>query len=146
MQKGIRINESQLLYLASKGRAENTVSGYLHKKSNDTGKWQLRWFSLYQNLLFYYENDQAQRPSGVALLEGCYCERQVTPTDKNKDGSKQVGIYIYVHCLFYVKLKKSESGGFRLFNQKILTYAFLTRKWEKLGKKYSLKFGNLSPI
>ena len=42
MQKGIRINESQLLYLASKGRAENTVSGYLHKKSNDTGKWQLR--------------------------------------------------------------------------------------------------------
>ena len=96
MQKGIRINESQLLYLASKGRAENTVSGYLHKKSNDTGKWQLRWFSLYQNLLFYYENDQAQRPSGVALLEGCYCERQVTPTDKNKDGSKQVGIYICI--------------------------------------------------
>ena len=96
MQKGIRINESQLLYLASKGKAENTVSGYLHKKSNDTGKWQLRWFSLYQNLLFYYENDQAQRPSGVALLEGCYCERQVTPTDKNKDGSKQVGVYICI--------------------------------------------------
>ena len=114
MQKGIRINESQLLYLASKGRAENTVSGYLHKKSNDTGKWQLRWFSLYQNLLFYYENDQAQRPSGVALLEGCYCERQVTPTDKNKDGSKQVGIYLYICIVSFILCVKLTGSGYSI--------------------------------
>lgn len=80
MQKGIRLNESQLLYLANKARAESTLNGYLHKKSADTGKWQLRYFALYQNLLFYYENDNTVRPSGVALLEGCYCERLVTPT------------------------------------------------------------------
>lgn len=91
MQKTVRINEGQLLYLANKARQENTTSGYLHKKSADTGKWQLRWFALYQNLLFYYENDTTLRPSGVALLEGCYCERIVTPTSlKGKDNEKQV--------------------------------------------------------
>ena len=92
MQKGIRINESQLAHLASKARQENTIRGYLHKKSADTGKWQLRWFALYQNLLFYYENDSSNRASGVALLEGCYCERLVTPTStsKGKEGDKQV--------------------------------------------------------
>ena len=79
MQKAVRVNEGQLLYLALKARQENTSCGYLHKKSADTGKWQLRWFALYQNLLFYYENDAATRPSGVCLLEGCYCERVVLP-------------------------------------------------------------------
>ena len=92
MQKTIRINENQLLYLANKARLEeNKRHGYLHKKSADTGKWQLRWFTLYQNLLFYYENDQAIRPSGVALLEGCYCERYVTASAKGKENDKQVG-------------------------------------------------------
>ena len=90
MQKAIRLNESQLIYLASKGRQEGGISGYLYKKSADTGKWQLRWFALYQNLLFYYENDSTHRPSGVCLLEGCYCERLVTPTVKGKENEKQV--------------------------------------------------------
>jgi hypothetical protein len=96
MQKTIRINESQLLHLASKARAENTIHGYLHKKSADSGKWQGRWFALYQNLLFYYENDNSQRPSGVALLEGCYCERLITPaTVKGKESEKQYCFTIY---------------------------------------------------
>lgn len=89
MQKGIRLNESQLVYLASKARQESLLRGYLHKKSADTGKWQLRYFALYQNLLFYYESDTCVRPSGVALLEGCYCERLVTPTQSSAaKGSK----------------------------------------------------------
>ena len=91
MQKAIRLNESQLVYLAQKAKQENTMHGYLYKKSMDTGKWQLRWFALYQNLLFYYENEQTLRPSGVALLEGCYCERLITPASvKGKDNEKQV--------------------------------------------------------
>ena len=95
MQKTIRINENQLLYLANKARhEENKRHGYLHKKSADTGKWQLRWFTLYQNLLFYYENDQAPRPSGVALLEGCYCERYVTAASSKGKDDKQVSFEI----------------------------------------------------
>lgn len=92
MQKAIRFNENQLLYLASKSKRENTIAGYLHKKSSDTGKWQLRYFILYQNLLFYFENENASRPSGVALLEGSYCDRVLTPAALKtvKDTEKQV--------------------------------------------------------
>ncbi|XP_071170637.1 ras-specific guanine nucleotide-releasing factor 2-like isoform X4 [Mytilus edulis] len=94
MQKAIRFNENQLLYLANKSRQENTMAGFLHKKSSDTGKWQLRYFILYQNLLLYFENDQSVRPSGVALLEGSYCERVLTPAAvKGKDTEKQTGPY-----------------------------------------------------
>ncbi|XP_060073203.1 ras-specific guanine nucleotide-releasing factor 2-like [Ylistrum balloti] len=91
MQKAIRFNENQLLYLASKSRRENTIAGYLHKKSSDTGKWQLRYFILYQNLLFYFESETAGRPSGVALLEGSYCDRVLTPAalKAGKDTEKQ---------------------------------------------------------
>ncbi|XP_071116557.1 ras-specific guanine nucleotide-releasing factor 2-like [Haliotis cracherodii] len=91
MQKGIRFNEGQLLYLASKARHENSMNGFLFKKSSDTGKWQQRHFVLYQNVLFYFENDSVVRPSGVALLEGSYCERLVTPVvvHKGKDTEKQ---------------------------------------------------------
>ncbi|KAL1382835.1 hypothetical protein pipiens_013191 [Culex pipiens pipiens] len=38
----------------------------------------MRWFVLYQNLLFYYESEQSSRPSGLIFLEGCYCERLVS--------------------------------------------------------------------
>ncbi|XP_013403416.1 ras-specific guanine nucleotide-releasing factor 1 [Lingula anatina] len=88
MQKAIRVNENQLLYLANKARIENSISGYLNKKSGESAKWQLRWFSLYQNLLFYYENDSTTRPSGIAFLEGCYCERILTPNSVK--GEKQL--------------------------------------------------------
>jgi len=75
MQKSIRVNEAQLLYVASKAKLNCTLSGPLWKRRDDTGKWQLRWFALYHNFLFYYENDTCSKPSGVALLEGSYCER-----------------------------------------------------------------------
>ena len=30
-------------------------------------------------MLFYYENEHSVRPIGVIFLEGCYCERLLTP-------------------------------------------------------------------
>lgn len=100
MQKGIRVNEGQLLYLANKAKQEKTQKSYLYKKSADTGKWQQRWFLLYQNLLFYFENENVVRPSGIALLEGCYCERTVTCSSKGKDSDKQVRYYSYLLVLY----------------------------------------------
>lgn len=97
MQKAIRFNESQILYLANKARQENTLCSYLYKKSSDTGKWQLRWFILYQNFLFYFENETSSRPSGVALLEGSFCDRAIaTTTGKGKD-EKQFCFSITYH-------------------------------------------------
>lgn len=76
------------MYLVGKAKRENSMASYLYKRSSDTGKWQQRYFVLYQNLLFYFENDTATRPSGLALLEGSYCERVITPL-KGKESEKQ---------------------------------------------------------
>jgi len=94
MQKSIRVNEAQLLYLASKAKQDCTLSGPLWKRRDDTGKWQLRWFALHQNLLFYYENDAYPKPSGVALLEGSYCERTVS-TGTVSGADKQVSTLLH---------------------------------------------------
>ncbi|XP_045616711.1 ras-specific guanine nucleotide-releasing factor 1 isoform X2 [Procambarus clarkii] len=91
MQRTIRINENQVLMLAEKARHDHNYSGYLYKRSSDSNKWQLRWFTLYQNLLFYSEGESSVKPSGVIMLEGCYCERLITTNTntKNKDADKQ---------------------------------------------------------
>ncbi|KAK8385974.1 hypothetical protein O3P69_010609 [Scylla paramamosain] len=91
MQRTIRINENQVLMLAEKARHDHNYSGYLYKRSSDSNKWQLRWFTLYQNLLFYSEGEASVKPSGVIMLEGCYCERLITTNTntKNKDTDKQ---------------------------------------------------------
>lgn len=49
------------------------------------------YFSLFQNLLFYYDSEHCSRPSGILLLEGCYCERLITTgtASKMKDGSER---------------------------------------------------------
>ncbi|KAK3766068.1 hypothetical protein RRG08_002305 [Elysia crispata] len=90
MQKNLRISEGQLLYLANKGRVENSICGYLYKRSADMAKWQQRYFVLYQNVLFYFDNETSARPSGVALLEGAYCDRIIAPVAiKGRETEKQ---------------------------------------------------------
>ncbi|XP_065348892.1 ras-specific guanine nucleotide-releasing factor 2-like isoform X3 [Cloeon dipterum] len=89
MQRTVRVNDSQLVMLSERAHYDHNMTGYLYKKTADSTKWQQRWFVLYQNLLFYYESDTCNRPSGVLLLEGCYCERLITAGSaaKNKDGT-----------------------------------------------------------
>ncbi|XP_044765264.1 ras-specific guanine nucleotide-releasing factor 2-like isoform X3 [Coccinella septempunctata] len=89
MQRTIRVNDNQLIMLSERAHYDHSQAGYLHKRSADCSKWQLRWFVLYQNLLFYYDSEHCHRPSGILLLEGCYCERLITTgsASKTKDGS-----------------------------------------------------------
>ncbi|XP_044728082.1 ras-specific guanine nucleotide-releasing factor 1-like [Chrysoperla carnea] len=90
MQRTVRVNDSQLVMLSERATYDHSLAGYLHKRTSDNTKWQMRWFVLYQNLLFYYESEGCTRPSGVLLLEGCYCERLITSSgSKNKDSEKQ---------------------------------------------------------
>lgn len=90
MQRALRMNDGQLLSLSEKAIHDNCLRGYLCKRTADSARWQLRWFVLYQNLLFYYESDSAARPSGVLFLEGSYCERLLTPVTGKNTGSTQV--------------------------------------------------------
>ncbi|XP_052565795.1 ras-specific guanine nucleotide-releasing factor 2-like isoform X2 [Culex pipiens pallens] len=78
MQRSVRVNEHQLIMLSDRAQYDHSMHGYLHKRTADNNKWQMRWFVLYQNLLFYYESEQSSRPSGLIFLEGCYCERLVS--------------------------------------------------------------------
>ncbi|XP_013870558.1 ras-specific guanine nucleotide-releasing factor 2 isoform X3 [Austrofundulus limnaeus] len=79
MQKSVRYNEGHALYLSMTARKEGTRRGYLSKKSAENSRWAERYFALYQNLFFYFENEQSTRPSGIYLLEGCTCERTPAP-------------------------------------------------------------------
>uniref|UniRef100_UPI0037E8D920 ras-specific guanine nucleotide-releasing factor 2 n=1 Tax=Semicossyphus pulcher TaxID=241346 RepID=UPI0037E8D920 len=79
MQKGVRYNEGHALYLSVVARKEGTKRGFLSKKTTENSRWTEKYFALYQNVLFYFENDQSTRPSGIYLLEGCTCERAPAP-------------------------------------------------------------------
>uniref|UniRef100_A0A8C6TPA2 Ras protein-specific guanine nucleotide-releasing factor 2a n=1 Tax=Neogobius melanostomus TaxID=47308 RepID=A0A8C6TPA2_9GOBI len=79
MQKSVRYNEGHALYLSVLARKEGSKRGFLSKKTTDNGRWAEKYFALYQNVLFYFENDQSARPSGIYLLEGCTCERAAAP-------------------------------------------------------------------
>ena len=88
-----KINEEHLLNLAIKARLENRECGYLSRRggqdpSSSPNKWQLKWFVLYQNLLFYYENVNSTKPQGVYFLESCYSSR--VPAKNSKEGEKLV--------------------------------------------------------
>ncbi|XP_078036971.1 ras-specific guanine nucleotide-releasing factor 2-like [Augochlora pura] len=78
--------------LSEKALRNPTKKGNLHKRTADSAKWQLRWFVLYQNLLFYYENEQCSRPYGVVLLEGCYCERLLTARGKESEKQHEMNV------------------------------------------------------
>ncbi|VDL35525.1 unnamed protein product [Hymenolepis diminuta] len=78
MPISLRLIQTQFNYLATKARQDSqaTMSGYLWKKNSVSGKWQQRYFVLYQNLLFQFKSDKLDKaPCGMALLEGSYCEK-----------------------------------------------------------------------
>ncbi|KAM8828163.1 ras-specific guanine nucleotide-releasing factor 2 isoform 9-T9 [Spinachia spinachia] len=79
MQKGVRYNEGHALYLSVVARKEGSKRGFLSRKTAENGRWAEKYFALHQNVLFYFDNEQSARPSGMYLLEGCACERAPAP-------------------------------------------------------------------
>ncbi|XP_037634751.1 ras-specific guanine nucleotide-releasing factor 2 isoform X4 [Sebastes umbrosus] len=79
MQKSVRYNEGHALFLSAVARKEGTKRGYLSKKTAENSRWHEKFFTLYQNILFYSEHEQSARPAGIYLLEGCTCERSQAP-------------------------------------------------------------------
>ncbi|CAM4810531.1 unnamed protein product, partial [Rotaria magnacalcarata] len=107
-----KVNEEHLLSLAIKARLENRECGYLSRRggsdsSSSPNKWQLKWFVLYQNLLFYYENVNSPKPQGVYFLESCYASR--TTPKNSKDGEKLLNKALI--RIFYFNLNELECFG-----------------------------------
>lgn len=110
MQKSVRYNEGHALYLSVLARKEGTKRGYLCKKTTDNSRWHDKYFALHQNLLFYFENDQSSRPSGIYLLEGCTCERVPAPKVSaigKETLDKQVSLLQFVKFCLHFKLHGS---------------------------------------
>lgn len=56
----IRYNETQLIALIEKGLNDNSLRGFLYKRSSPSAKWRLKWFLLFENLLFYFDVSPGQ--------------------------------------------------------------------------------------
>ena len=104
MQRNVcKIVEAPINSIALKARLYNNECGYLWKRSSadSNSKWQLKWFVLYQNFLFYYENVNSTKPSGLLLLEGCYCNRNVANSKNTREGEIKLVIAIITLILKY---------------------------------------------
>uniref|UniRef100_A0A671PL03 Ras-specific guanine nucleotide-releasing factor 2-like n=1 Tax=Sinocyclocheilus anshuiensis TaxID=1608454 RepID=A0A671PL03_9TELE len=97
MQKSVRYNEGHALYLSMVARKEGIKRGFLSKKAAENNRWNEKYFALYQNVLFCFENEQSTRPSGIYLLEGCTCERipapKVSTVGKESSDKQQIEYY-----------------------------------------------------
>uniref|UniRef100_A0A671MNQ7 Ras protein-specific guanine nucleotide-releasing factor 2a n=1 Tax=Sinocyclocheilus anshuiensis TaxID=1608454 RepID=A0A671MNQ7_9TELE len=98
MQKSVRYNEGHALFLSMVARKGGIKRGYLNKKATENNRWNEKYFALYQNVLFSFENEQSTRPSGIYLLEGCTCERIPTPkvSTVGKESSDKQQYYFLV--------------------------------------------------
>lgn len=56
----ISFNEQQLIALIEKGLSDNSLRGFLYKRSSANAKWRLKWFLLFENLLFYFDVGQTR--------------------------------------------------------------------------------------
>uniref|UniRef100_A0A8C2G8D1 Ras protein-specific guanine nucleotide-releasing factor 2a n=1 Tax=Cyprinus carpio TaxID=7962 RepID=A0A8C2G8D1_CYPCA len=101
MQKSVRYNEGHALYLSMLARKEGIKRGYLSKKAAENNRWNEKYFALHQNVLFYFENEQSTRPSGIYLLEGCTCERipapKVSTAGKESSDKQQHSEFLFVN-------------------------------------------------
>lgn len=75
-KKHISFNEVQLVALIEKALSDNSLRGYLYKRSSPNAKWRLKWFLLFENLLFYFDvGDKPLRASSekqnAATSGGC---------------------------------------------------------------------------
>ncbi|XP_065059663.1 ras-specific guanine nucleotide-releasing factor 1-like [Rhopilema esculentum] len=78
----MRLNEDQFQVLALKARGRSARCGYLYKKSGkkqasdaQTVRLQKRYYVLYYNMMFYYEQEFSPKPIGVIMIEGCACRK-----------------------------------------------------------------------
>lgn len=51
----VAFNEQQLTALIEKGLSDNCLRGFLYKRSSTNSKWRMKWFLLFENLLFYFD-------------------------------------------------------------------------------------------
>lgn len=99
-------------------------------------------FSYFQNLLFYYDSEACNRPSGVVFLEGCYCERIITTTGcTKKDMHDRQVIWIYIRCEFAKGLRYLLRGRWAYAELSWYIRQCLTNSWQlEICFKFDVSF------
>lgn len=67
MQRCVRVVDNQLLMLSDRARTDSTLTGNLHKKASDSGRWKNRYFVLYQ--VCYIELDLVKNSLAVVCYD-----------------------------------------------------------------------------
>lgn len=75
----ITFNEIQLIALIEKGLNDNSLRGFLYKRSSPTAKWRLKWFLLFENLLFYFDLGSNYHPEAISNQQ----QQQLTSPSKS---------------------------------------------------------------
>ena len=102
------MNELQLLALAEKALHDNGIRGHLFKRTSENSKWQMRYFVLFQNILFYFENESTSKPSGLIFLEGSYCDKMVTPSTGKSNNTGSANLQVCCCCCFWRRRRWSQ--------------------------------------
>lgn len=98
----ISFNELQLIALIEKGLSDNSLRGYLYKRSSPNAKWRLKWFLLFENLLFYFDvgssahqhhqqQQQSQSSSSLAQISGKSPSRAFSSLIRRKQQNQPAG-------------------------------------------------------
>lgn len=69
----MRVNHRNVAYFAS-CNSHVDKEGFLQKFSEHKGTYQLKWFLLKGNILFYFDKKGDREPQGAIVLEGCRIE------------------------------------------------------------------------
>ncbi|CAA3006361.1 Hypothetical predicted protein [Olea europaea subsp. europaea] len=72
------INEQQLVALIEKGLSDNSLRGFLYKRSSTNSKWRLKWFLLFENMLFYFDVGQEAQNYYHEQLSSTSCATTTT--------------------------------------------------------------------
>ncbi|CAL8350290.1 unnamed protein product [Merluccius merluccius] len=144
MQKGMRLNDGHVTYLALLAKRDCTRRGSLSKRSSDNTKWHAKWFALLQNMLFYFESDSSSRPAGLYLLEGCACDRAPSPKPPSLHAKECLEKQVLVATdLFDILLPMlniyQEFVRNHQYSLQILAHCKQNRDFDKLLKQYEAK-------
>jgi len=70
----MKLNEKNLVAMASASNLSVDKEGYLNKRGEVNKSFRKRWFVLKGNLLYYFEKKIDKEPVGVIIVEGCTVE------------------------------------------------------------------------
>eukprot|EP00357_Protocruzia_adherens_P016342 CAMPEP_0115019946 /NCGR_PEP_ID=MMETSP0216-20121206/29784_1 /TAXON_ID=223996 /ORGANISM="Protocruzia adherens, Strain Boccale" /LENGTH=753 /DNA_ID=CAMNT_0002391589 /DNA_START=207 /DNA_END=2468 /DNA_ORIENTATION=+ len=99
------------------------MKGFLFKRGKKTRRWLKRWHILKGNILYYFYNQQDQKPAGVLFLEGFYVIKDNKFNSESKFGFKITHEYDkYESHLLYCNSEQERDTWYQLLIEESKSY------------------------